>query len=124
MCRPADERVLHSGKDSEHVFQDRSAAGMTQGVRLSSLMTEIGNFQDRQVRGVLTDAAVMNLTSHPPPDKFTTSPASGQLTAPCGKSIYSTACAGEGRWISPAPRKAIIESRLRSAPPGWPGLQS
>lgn len=80
--------MLHSDKSSEHAFKGRPAAGMIQGVRLRCLMTEIRNFQDSQDCGILADAAVMNLTSQPLPDRFIASPARGDLTARCGKGVY------------------------------------
>jgi hypothetical protein len=42
------ERALHSGEDSEQVFENRSAVWMIQCVHLRCLTTEIGNFQDSQ----------------------------------------------------------------------------
>jgi hypothetical protein len=73
---------------AEHVFEDRLTIGMIQGVRPRCLMTETRNFQYSQDCGVLADAAVMNLTGQPLPDRFTMSPARGDLTAPCGKGVY------------------------------------
>jgi hypothetical protein len=99
------ERMLHSGEGGEHVFEDRPTIGMIQGVRLRCLMTEIGNFHYSQDCGVLADAALMNLTSQPLPDIFTTGPARGDLTARCGMGVYGLRrrrsleqpCSQEGR---------------------------
>lgn len=80
--------MLRSGEGSEHVFEDRLTIRMIQGVRPRCLMTQTRNFQYSEDCSVLTDAAVMNLTSQPLPDRFTMSPARGDLTAGCGKGVY------------------------------------
>jgi hypothetical protein len=75
-----------SAEDSQHAFEHLPAAGMIQGITPGCVMTVIRDLQDGCV---LTDPAVVNLSSQPLTDGFTARPARGNPTARRGKSGYS-----------------------------------
>ena len=89
---------------------------MIQGVSLLHLVAEIRYFHDGQDRGPLADAVETNLAaSHGRTD----APRARQEATPRRVTVRAvTAYARDGRWNSPAPRKARIASRLRSSPIG------
>ena len=70
----AAEAMQTPGQGSEHIFEDRAAAGMIQRVRLRCLTMEIRSFQDSRDCGILADAAVINPIIQPLPGRFTTNP--------------------------------------------------
>ena len=61
---------------------------MLPGVSLRSLLTEFRNFQDGQDRGVLPDAAKMNLACQPLPDRCPARLAGSDATTRSGKGSY------------------------------------